>query len=257
MAIRLLFHINRRGVGETGKMQGDFRRAAFQVIGDQVLLRFGKGQQKRIKDLVNTQFRKDVDAEINHAAAQYGRYALGSSRIQGPQSGTQTSLFDSQVSEETGGRRGGWTPRRDDYLKRKRKEYGHIKWFIRSGHTQKSLSGKGVWQNIWGGTRVRVIIDSKLDSDAKAFGTAGRGVMHTTLATIKVGALPGLAGQFKNVGAKLRAYDNELANRVLGRRKNRRPTLEPFLEFVVNRAVPAGVQKRLEAGLRGSIYRKR
>ena len=43
-------------------------------------------------------------------------------------------------------------------------------------------------------------------------------------------------------------HDEELAHRLAGRGPYR-PTLEPFLEFVLTRAVPGAVLKRIELGL--------
>lgn len=239
-------------------MSGPFRRAVYQVTGNEIILRFADGKKSQIKELVSRRIRKDVDTEIDHAARQYGRFALGGAgRVQGPQSGTQTTAVRSAESEDTTGRMGGWHPRGKEYLARKRRRSGHIKWFVTTGKTRQALSGKGVWQAIYGGTKVRVTIHSETNREVgQAFAQRGTGYLRTTLATINVGALPQLSAQFGNVGRKLWQYDEDLAHHVLGRRKYYRPTMEPFLKFVVNKAVPEAVGRRMAAGLSGSIHRE-
>lgn len=288
-ALRLVFSLNvgqgSEKYGKTGKMQTEIKRGLEKwsnIVVNQVMFETSDLVYKDIIGRIQKQIIADAGREIQNVASQFSRSVIGvGGRMRGPR-GSLT--FHAQRSQGyTGpvnlGMPAGvrWAQRSDKYLRWKQKEFGHRDWYLNTGALREYMRHGAAWQDAFGTVEVRVtrnktgVGKTTLDTGV-GFGTAGstkKFVRRMQVATIKVKAmrnvttamLPALingnvsnyAHDNRGQGGLLSLLDPIAAMRLGGRQKEYRHTVEPFLGFLLTRAIPNAVFKRIEAGLGTNI----
>lgn len=187
-----------------------------------------------------------------------------------------------------------WAPRNARYLERKNDAIGHKNWFDNTGWEPESISKKGVpwpdrggylkaafasgtrggnqsgsrgggiFEDMFGPIGVRIVRNNLATTADATLKTAKGRNLKLQIASIYVTALGRIDRSMLNPSASgnpglmnlVGNYDPLLAVR-LGPRRNGvyRPTLEPFLDFFLERALPHAVSRRIEKGTLGSIIR--
>lgn len=272
--IRLRLFINFRTGTQKSRVSKRSLNAVATTIVQNVALGYADGYRDVLVNDIQKRVGLDVRAEISNAAARYKRLVIGHERGMG--SGRLEPVT------EGGGRLGiqpsagiAWGPRSPKYLARKRRQLGHARWFDGwTRHMGGSLGKASVWTDIFGPVRVAVRAGKSREAagvvrpdlggsryrpaaregqDLKAIrihiGSVEVGAFERiTLATIRSHSKSGIPAAVAAAG-----YE-ELAYRLGGPpTAPYRPTLEPFLEFVLTRAIPHAVQRRIQTGLGARI----
>jgi len=189
-----------------------------------------------------------------------------------------------------------WIPRSAKYLNWKRKHVHNIRWFNNSGYSKGGLlrrtftgdggegaspasrgsgGGKGgsfgpsggFFEDAFGPVSVEIVKNRSrwgLDTGSQfSNAKSSRAKYQIHYATVRVRALGSITDSMMSVSNNfnaplmtlVRKKSPEVANR-LGGRSHYRPTLEPFLEFFLHKALPFAVSRRIQKGtLSSSIIR--
>src|SRR3546814_64616 len=203
----------------------------------------------------------------------YKRIMIGHER--GPGGGRLTPAADGYSGKAfVPGQMVSWTPRSPKYLARKRRALGHTRWLDGwTGYLGRTLGKGSEWTDIFGPIRVAVRPGKSSGYDtsrrAPALGghlyrpTDGSKEVRVHIGSVEVTALERITV------AMLRSYSKsgvpaavaaagyeELAHHLAGP-SYYRPSLEPFLDFVLTRSIPHAVKRRVEMGLNDRIGRDR
>lgn len=270
--IQIRFFINMgTGKGRSAVTRRSLNAAASTIV-QNVAFGYADGYRDQLMRDVSKRVGQDVFAEIANAAAKYKRNVIGMTGKNG-----RLNMGSFSTVAEGGPKNSGasiaWAPRNSKYLARKRRELGHTNWFSAWTRYMGNTLGKGAsWTEIFGPIRVAVTGGKSSGySGAVAPHLGGRAYravakegqdaakIRIHIGSISVTALeritPGMLSAYSKSGipaAVAAAGYEELAHR-LGGPGPYRPTLEPFLEFVLTRAIPYAVRKRVQTGLRRSI----
>lgn len=241
------------------------------TIVQNVALAYADGYRDQLFGAVASRIERDVMGEISNAAMVYKRLvtrasqrnALNAARIEGAAVGAPSASL--------GGL--GWQPLTPRYRRLKQHELGHTNFFRAWTHYLASELGRGrTWTKLFGPVKVDVALGKsrgaaerrQSDFGGQAFARPAKenqdrqtvrihigSVSVTALEKIRVEDLRSMTrdGVPRIVGDT----DLELAYRLAPGPAPYRPSLEPFLSFVLSRSIPFAVQKRVEQGLRGSI----
>lgn len=247
--------------------------AAASTIVQNVAFGYADGYRDYLMQDVSKRMSRDVFAEIANAAAKYKRLVIGATGKQ-----TRMRMGELKTAAEGGPSANpssgvSWAPRNAKYLARKQRELGHTNWFSAWTRYMGNTLGKGQnWVEIFGPVKVAVTGGKSSGfSGAVAPHLGGRNYgprakeaqnaakIRIHIGSISVTALERITPAMLSAQSKLgipavvaAAGYEELAHR-LGGRGPYRPTLEPFLEFVLTRAIPYAVRKRVQTGLKKSI----
>lgn len=276
--LRIRFTFNR----ETGSMESSqtrFRtkakKYAYTVV-EAVGVEFAEGQYETLKSIIRSEISAAVDRELKHITMLYRNFVIGKTRVG---RGTLTTAVKGEESNRFGVRQAAqsvplskvlpaWAPRSKKYLARKQREKGHTKWFLHSGYLGQQMT-PGNWEDWFGPVHVSVQpIKSRkreagpfTDTIAFSAGTQRFGVARVSVRVFEsvtpnmvsalvagnlVAAQTG-DGRTNGLLGLVGANDADAAYRLGGNPEHApyRPTLEPFLAFVLTRSVPTAVFNRL------------
>lgn len=237
---------------------------------------------------LSAQIGADLRRELNSLATQFRYHIIGLSNRQGGPSGMLTTVAkgadrpEMSLSSALGG---SWAPRSDKYLRYKKSTVGHTRWFEQTGYLKSKFKGEyvqgastsrvgagsggeygpagGIFEELFGPVSVQIIQNRKnwgLNPGASVSNTMSKGAhVQVKLATVRVRALGSVTESMLNVSGAyngplinlIRRKDAKMADR-LGGRYHYRPTLEPFLEFFLKRALPHAVTERIRNGRIGT-----
>ncbi|WOF44361.1 hypothetical protein KNJ79_05360 [Sphingopyxis indica] len=253
--LRLFFNFS------SGKSHAQVTRrqldAAASTIIQNVAVSYAEREKEYFFNHLSRTVRTDVFREITNVADRYRRLIIGKSR------GPGTAIIDSAAEHGPSANLHGlsWTPRRENYLRRKRRELGHTRWWQGwTGHMSDVLAKGQNWVEIFGPIRVAFTPGKSRDFRLRTINFGLRqSEARVHIGTLNVTALervtPAMiaAGTKRGIPAAIAAAGyEELAYRVGGPAEYRQ-TLEPFLSFVLTRAIPYAVRRRVEAGLHKPI----
>lgn len=237
---------------------------------------------------LSAQIGADVRRELNHLAAQFRYHIIGLTNRQKRPSGMLTTVAkgpdrpEMSLSSAFGQ---DWTERSDRYLRYKKRSVGHTRWFEQTGYLKSKFKGEyiqgastsrvgagsggefgpagGIFEELFGPVSVQIIKNKAnwgLNPGGAVSNTMSKNAtVKVNLATVRVRALGsvtetmlqmngGYNGPLINL---IRRKDAKMADR-LGGRYHYRPTLEPFLDFFLKRALPHAVSERIRNGQIGT-----
>ncbi|SKB62318.1 hypothetical protein [Sphingopyxis flava] len=270
--IRLRLFFNLATGGSSARTTKRWAATAASTIIQNVAFGYADGYREILVRDIQKRVGLDVRAEIANAAARYRRIVIGHER--------GMSVGGLQAMTEGGPRTVPsqgivWKPRSPKYLARKERHLGHTRWFEGWTHHMASMLSKGeMWTEIFGPIKVSV-----RSGKSPGFGGAVApnlgGLRYRPVAKegqdpkairIHIGSVE-VAALEKITPAMLQSYTKggipaavaaagyeELAYRLGGPpAAPYRPTLEPFLNFVLTKAIPYAVQRRVQTGLGARI----
>lgn len=157
---------------------------------------------------------------------------------------------------------GPWPSRSPGYLARKRKNFGHTKWFESTGVLRKQLRDPSTYTRAYGPVRVSfkkntITQPSPGQTVTKmSSGVAGSADRRIVLGELRVSVLGRITEDMLNEpGGKqpspwktglFGSLDSQLEKKLLNREDAYRPFLEVFLSFYLTRSVPNAIFRRLE-----------
>jgi hypothetical protein len=259
-----------------------------RFIAEQVMVEVLNDNWDDFKADLGDQIAGDVRQELNHLASQFRYHVVGLSNRQKRPSGMLTTAAkgadrpERSLSQAYGQ---DWIPRSAKYIKYKKGIVGHTKWFLFDGYLQSKFKGQyvqgastdavgrgsggeftpggGIFEDLFGPVSVQILRNKKnwgLNAGGNVSNKMGaRSKVRVHLATIRVRALGSVTDAMLKIGGGynaglmnlIRRKDAKLADR-LGGRYHYRPTLEPFLEFFLQRALPHAVSERIRKGTLGT-----
>lgn len=262
-----------------------------RYIAEQVLVKFVDDNWPQFKKELEAQIRSDVRMELAHIAIEFRKHVIGLEAEASSPTGTVSAVAKGPGRPSfslDGAFAGDWLARSPSYLRYKMKKAGHKRWFDNRGFpgggylykqfigTREGLSGAqgqggsftfagGVLEDIFGPVRVVVLKNNVLFGADSGFSVTNaeykRSKVTVKVATVSVSALGSLTeSMVQRHGTKnyallgvIAEQDKELAYRLGGGPTGRyRPTLEPFLEFFLQKALPHAVNERLRKGTLGT-----
>lgn len=265
-----------------------------RFIAEQLLSTVLNDNWEDFKADLSSQIRSDVAAELNHLASDFRFHVIGLTSRQNRPSGFLTTVAKGagQPQMSLSAAYGqDWLSRSDKYLDWKKKTAGHTRWFDQGGYLRSKFRGEylqgaatsavgrgsggefgpagGIFEELFGPVSVQILknrVNWGLNAGAKIGNSfdARNPKLTAHLATVRVRALGSVTDAMLHVSpvynaaltGLVKAKDPELAYR-LGGRARYRPTLEPFLEFFLHKALPHAVSERIRKGSLGtSILRK-
>jgi hypothetical protein len=256
-------------------------------VAEQLLVQVLNDNWTDFKADLSHQISADVRRELNHLASEFRYHVVGLTGRQKRPSGMISSVAKGEGRPSTSlaaayGQ--DWIPRSAKYLKHKQAVVGQTKWFLFKGYMQSKFKGEyiqgantdfvgrgsggefgpsgGIFEDLFGAVSVQVLRNKAnwgLNPGGSVSNTLGpKGKIKVHLATVRVRALGSVTDSMLNVGgynsgllSLVRHKDPMLADR-LGGRYHYRPTLEPFLKFFLQRALPHAVSERIRKGTLGS-----
>lgn len=239
-------------------------------------------QQTEIRQNLEQKFDSIVRSELANMGRKIATMAVGiSPSAQGPLGlleldGAKSSSLAKTTNLGSINLRaytGPWVARNRDYLARKRRKYGHTKWFQNTGELKGQIRKPSLYTSSFGPIRVKfeaAQIPSGSTSVARVsqlVSTRGRPSGHISVGKVQVSVL-GRITQGMLADPNARSYDSrytglfdmlpEDVGLKLGGRTAFRSVIEPFLSFYLTRQIPNTVFRTLEestraraSGLRG------
>lgn len=257
--LRIRFNLNqRKGTAENTR---SFQRAGQQfaaAIVRQVGLRAADDMYRNLVGKIRAEIANDVRQEIQNIAMLYTQWVVGRSG----QRDNLITLRAQTTATEAAAKFGTWKPLSNDTIRRK----GHASFFEDRGNFRTQMNKASVWEKSFGPISVKVhrtkgnvehINPETLYKDAGGHFSVAR-VSVFALGKITPAMLPELAtgksayhdysgGRAAGLVDLVDAGDAKLKIGNWGRNRMGayRPTLEPFLGFVLTRAIPAAVARRI------------
>jgi len=258
-----------------------------RFIAEQLLVEVLNDNWEHFKSDLSHQIASDVHRELNHLAADFRHHIIGLTDRQKRPSGMLTTVAkgpDRPEQSLAAAYGQDWIPRSAKYLKYKKGIIKHTRWFLFDGYLDSKFKGEyiqgantdsvgrgsggefdpggGIFEDLFGPVSVQVIRNRTnwgLNPGGSVTNTMGsKAKFKVKLATVRVRALGSITDAMLHVGgfnsglmSLIRRKDEQLANR-LGGRYHYRPTLEPFLEFFLQRALPHAVSERIRKGTLGT-----
>jgi hypothetical protein len=251
------------------------------IVVTNVAITYSNRNYQKLTANTRAVLRRAIRREIHFAAQQW-------SKIIGLR-GSQAGPYGSIESKEEGAasfslnQKGVWNPRSTRYLRDKKTQYKHTKWFYSTGLLKDNLSTGSDWESNFGPIQIqinrRITVERNGDRDPKGLTStqkASRNTIRTnssntglgyqarygskriSIATIHIRSLtnitpamlPGLSSGHPSFEGNVSSLikDEDVRARVAGKGPYR-PTLEPFLSFVLTRAIPNAVQKKVAAAM--------
>lgn len=281
IALRFVFG---KGNVKRRKESDDTSRAVIE----QVTLAYAESNWEKSKAELAHAIERDVRAELVYVAGQFRRNVIGAP-------GNQRGLVGQLTTVAKGGARptenlGGlprWAPRGARYLEDKKVFAGHQRWFDNTGWepdggTLKdffaadkvdspgggtlSVGSGGILEDIFGGISVTVQRNNRgwgVNAGTMKIGTNGH--VELQMATVYVRALGKVTDSMLRISDSpnkamldlVGREDRNVALHLRGGRGRYRPTLEPYLKFFLQRAIPQAVNQRIAKGTStGRLFRK-
>ena len=247
-------------------------------------MQYAEDSWNEAKDTLRVRIEEDVRAELVNLSRMFRQFIIGAPGSRTAPGGTLTTLAkgDQRPQVSLSSMLPAWTPRSDQYMERKRDEGIGIGWFDNTGWISSSgypdspgflrqtfagsnggmRRGSDVWEDIFGPVKVRIVRQNNATPEMDL--RTGKKSVRMQVARISVAAMGRVDNSMLNayrsnnprLTAVLNDYDPRLAVR-LGVMRNGvyRPTLEPFLDFFLTRALPHTVNERIRKGTLGSVFR--
>lgn len=276
--IRLRFTFNQ----QSGATSRDKIKGFAAVLARDVAIKVAEEKWLDLRDRVSRQIAIDVRREISLMAQRFKIMTIGISGGRSGAIGTLTSAsepaagFPNPTYRVSGPR---WAPRRPDYLVRKRKDLGHDRWFDARGALGAQIGRAETWLQAFGPIIVQITRKhmSQTEAAGAGYGNQLGGVynapgqkVRVSIANIRVAAfenitprmLPALiSGDINDVAPDGRTtgliglFPSSIAFRLGGNERfvPYRHAVEPFLGFVLTRAIPNAVMRRLQEGIGSDI----
>lgn len=272
--IRLRFVFNQAAKGSEAIRTdtiNNVAQAAAENIAFSYKQRYYLDTVRKIKTLIE----KDAQREITNAAQRFKRAMIGMAGYRGGIDTNITTVIEKAAASRAAGiatearlRTGPWQKRTKKYMAWKKKKGYGTNWFRNKGDVlgKGSVGTGGFWTDTWGPVQVTVQPTGRAKDPLKTFESKfnKRAVVRVQVATISVKAfqkitptmLPGLKDGDLTRPSPVRAITKHLPEperaRLGGNPKKRvpyRPGLEPFLTFVLTRAIPNAFFRRIEQGI--------
>lgn len=243
----------------------------------QVLVSYIEDNFDAAKRNIADAFERDVRAELVHLTKLFRKFIIGASGANPKARGNLTTVSKGTYNPSTSlqSKLPPWTPRGAAYLRDKQSIVGHKNWFDYDGVLGKAFAaenlgggnylGSTVFEDMFGPVSVQVLRNNaQTGTDVGAKLKTGKGKAKLQLGTVRVRALGSVSLQMLQASSSyntglmslVHAYDPEVGHR-LGNAWNYRPTLEPFLEFFLERSIPQAVTERIRKGvIGGNLFRK-
>jgi len=275
------FSFNQKtGKSNNKQIETDVARAANLIITN-VAITYSNRNYKKLTSRIRRSVALAVSKEINHAATQWAKLIGRPGYYTGP-----VGMIDSKEEGATSfnlGSYGDWNKRSTRYLRDKKTQYRHTKWFYSTGLLRKSLGSGGAWASNFGPIQVIVTrngtLDRNADHDPKYLSSSQRndrstlrsqhkiralgyqprdGKKKISIGTIRVRALTKITpGDLPSLASGITSFEGNVSGLIKNKEVRARvagsgpyrPTLEPFLSFVLTRAIPHAVRKKIADGM--------
>lgn len=278
--IRLRFTFNYR----SKQVSRDKIRGFSSALAQDVAINASEEMWVLIKERLERQLAIDAMREVSRMAQLYKQLIIGISGGRSGPYGTLTPAASAASGFETRYQlRGTWAPRSQAYLAQKRRAppsgVGHERWFQHHGVLNRSMGAGRTWTAAFGPVKVAVTRVSSMSTKDGRGGerfnaghtTSGSGqVVRVQVANIRVSALEAITprmlpaiqnGNIDDMPADGRKtgligrFPGDIAIGLGGNEKfvPYRHTVEPFLGFVLTRAIPNAVARRLQDTLGADI----
>jgi hypothetical protein len=255
-----------------------------RAIVSNVAVQYAEDTWNEAKDTLRARIEEDVRAELVNLSRMFREYIIGAPGSRTTPNGTLTTLAkgDERPQVSLSSMLPAWTVRSDQYMERKRAEGIGIGWFDNTGWVSSSgypdspgllretfagsdggmRRGSDVWEDIFGPVKVRIVRQNNATPESTL--RTGKKNVRMQVARISVAALGkvdnSMLSAFRSSNPRLETVldnYNPLLSVRLGVMRNGvyRPTLEPFLDFFLTRAIPHTVNERIRKGTLGSVFR--
>lgn len=266
-----------------------------RFVAQQLAVNYAEDTWEEAKGNLSKTIVGDVKVELARMAMNFRRHIIGAAGTSTAPNGTLTTAAKGAgaPSQRIAEGMPAWKARGTAYIERKRRNGAGIGWFDNSkwGKRQRpanaglmkktfsggtggsisldsggsGLSGGDVWEDMFGPVSVRVVRNNRATGSLPQVKTDRRKSIRLQVASIYVMALGKISlGMLKmdpsgndGLNSLVRNYNPDLAVRLgRGRGGTYRHTMEPFLKFFLTRALPFAVQRRIEKGTIGSVFRR-
>jgi hypothetical protein len=268
----LRFSFN-QGKRTSAKAVANQLRREFRAAVPDLLVKYGDEMYPELEAKLRAEITRDVKREISNVAQSYKRMIFGA----GPgATGPRGAISGMSAQGGMGSRGAGipalpaWPARSERYMNTPFKK-ANPQWFVgRTGYMKQMMAKGPVWEQLFGPVRVQIRRTRDLaanSSEASAgaankMTTPGMGTTRAGLLQIKVAAFGDVyASMLRNYSSKsgllglvAERGGAELAYRLGGNTPAKhRPTLQPFLEYFLSRALPYAIEQRIARGLGANI----
>lgn len=259
---RIRFNLNQRtGAAENSRNVHRAGQQFTSVIIREVGLEASERAYRKLTKTIRSELRQDIEQEIENIARFYTQIVIGRSGVR-----NRSHTITAQTTETQGAIVfGPWKPLSENTIKRK----GHSNFFRDRRGLAAQVNRGAFWTENFGPINIRIDrirSEGPLGVRPYASGFSGKDAVHFSVARIKVSALgkitsamvPELAtgrlgyGGYngRETGLMDLIGDQEtrlkLANWGRDKKGAYRPSLEPFLGFVLTRAIPQAVFRRIK-----------
>lgn len=255
-----------------------------RFVAQQIAIAYAEDTWQGVQNTLKERIAEDVRVELNNLNRLFRDHIIGAAGTRTSPAGRLTTVTkgSDRPSASIASMLPAWAPRGAEYLDRKKKALGDTRWFDNSGWTRRPAPADGgllrssfpvsagfgrgsdVWENMFGPIGVRVVRrNAEADASLKAATSRGKttriqvaSIYVTALGKIDLNMLNAYRNDNDNDGLMrvVAETDRALAVRLAGRGPYR-PTLEPFLDFFLTRALPHAVNERIKKGDFGSTFR--
>lgn len=242
----------------------------------------GKRQQTAIQRALNAKFQGIVATELGNMGRKisstgiglgpYSQAKFGATTLelsQNPAMAMQgfTAGPHQPVPMRVGSVSGNWRDRTTEYLNRKRRKYGHAKWWLNTGELRNALTNPGLWTSVYGPVNVRwepqrITQDPFIARISNLARGRGRPVSLNTprgevlsIGTIHMSIMgritrdmlndPGKPAFNSRFSGLFDAMPDDVEAKLTGR-WGPRVLVEPFLTFYINRQIPNRIFNAIE-----------
>ncbi len=157
---------------------------------------------------------------------------------------------------------GPWPARSPGYLARKKRQFGHTKWFENTGRLRKQLRDPSTYTQAYGPVRVsfkRASLSQPVAGQTAtkmSSGVVGAADRRIALGELRVSVLGRITEDMLNEPGGRQpspwktglfgSLDSDLEKKLLNKEDAYRPFLEVFLSFYLTRSIPNAIFRRLE-----------
>ena len=261
-----------------------------RAVVEQVTVSYAENNWDASRRALQEAVESDVRAELVNVAGQFRRHVIGAP-------GNQRGLVGTLTTKSRGGTQPRqslgslprWAPRGARYLEDKKSFTGHQNWFDNTGWEphggtlanffasdvvnspgggEVNVGSGGILEDVFGGISVQVTRNNRgwgINQGTLNLSKDGSKA-ELQLATIRVRALGRVTESMLRISdspnqellGAIAREDPMVALHLRGGRGRYRPTLEPYLKFFLDRAIPQAVSQRIARGVaNGRLFRKR
>lgn len=249
----------------------------FNYIINDIAFYAARKQQAEVRQNLEEKFAGIVRKELLEMGRKISKQAIGlgpSQRspvgrleLEGPLSYTFNTLGLSK-NMNLHAYTGAWAERNKGYLARKRRKYGHTRWFVNTNMLRRRLRDAHLYTSSFGPVRVKW--DSKeIPAGSQAVRrvanlnvTRGRPAGRISVGELQISVLGRITNQMladpdgRSYDSKFTGLFDMLPDEVavkLGGPPDHRPIIEPFLSFYLTRQIPNKVFHTLEQSTRDRL----